>query len=206
MRNKSLMVAVLFAAVSAFPQATEIGKCDGCGPNEASAYVAFEVGPGDYVYENDTGCDQDTDTAISMLVNAYAESQVPGASVYAGPILNEVATQLGNAVKANVGGTLGEWSQAFTGQRTANCAILSLAVPAGAKYTGYRYEAREAGGEWMKCAMGMTDCPIGWSAFRQAPQISWTANGGVAVTTSQEIGSHNSNQRCTIHGLLRATE
>lgn len=53
MRNDWLFAILLLAAVPAQPRATEIGKCGGCKFNEASAYVTFDVGPGDYVYEND---------------------------------------------------------------------------------------------------------------------------------------------------------
>ena len=52
------------------------GQCDSCQANEASATIAYVVGPGDYVYENDPGCDSDTNTAINKLVQACANSQV----------------------------------------------------------------------------------------------------------------------------------
>ena len=50
---------------------------------------------------------------------------------------------------------------------TANCAVMAAAIPAGSQYTGYRYEAREAGGVWQKCSTGIADCPIGWSAYER---------------------------------------
>ena len=183
MRALGLLFLLSVFAAPSFGQATAIGQCDGCSPQEAAASVEFEVGPGDYVYENDPGCDQDTNTAIQQLANAYANSQVPGISLFAGPILNNIGSELGNAIKRSVGGSLGEWAQWFTGQRTANCAVMALAMPKGSRYTGYRYEAREANGAWQKCPTGQIDCPIGWSAFRAAPAITWTGNGGVATST-----------------------
>jgi hypothetical protein len=191
---------ILSMTVSAFGQATAAGQCDSCQANEASATIAYIVGPGDYVYENDPGCDSDTNTAINKLVQAYANSQVPGISLFAGPFLSDVSSQLGNAIKQNVGGSLGDWLQVFTGQRTANCAVMAVAMPAGSKYTGYRYEARETGGGWQKCPTGNTDCPIGWSAYRESPTIRWTDNGGLAVTTFKNwSGDRTREARFTVY-------
>ena len=117
--------------VGAFGQATAAGQCGSCQANEASASVTYVVGPGDYVYENDPGCGSDTNTAINQLVQAYANSQVPGIKLFAGPFLTNVSSELANAIKQNVGGSLGNWLQVFTGQRTANCAVMAVAIPAG---------------------------------------------------------------------------
>jgi hypothetical protein len=194
------VLLIVALAMPVFGQATAAGQCEWCQANEASATVTYVVGPGDYVYQNDPGCDSDTNTAINQLVQAYANSQVPGISLFAGPFLTDGSSQLGNAIKQNVGGSLGDWLQVFTGQRTANCAVMAVAMPAGSQYTAYRYEAREAGGGWQKCPTGTADCPIGWSACREPPNVRWTNNGGIAVTTFKNwSGDRTREARFTVY-------
>jgi hypothetical protein len=65
MRMLILFLLYPLFALPAFGQATGVGQCDGCTQQEAAASVEFEVGPGDYVYENDPGCDGDTGAAIA---------------------------------------------------------------------------------------------------------------------------------------------
>src|SRR5690348_687863 len=138
MRPLLLLLAAMILSSAAFAQATAIGQCDGCKPNEASAYVEYEIGPGEYARINDPGCDENTDSAIHQRVQAYAELQVPGVAQFAGPVIKDVGTQIGRTLRANIGGSLGDLIQTFS-PATANCAAMAVAMPKSAKYTGYRY-------------------------------------------------------------------
>jgi hypothetical protein len=149
------------------------------------------VGPGEYAYKNDPQCDPATNTQIDQIVKAYADSQVPGISYFAGDFLRNVSTQLGSTIKQNIRGTVGELLQPFVGDSVANCAVLTIAIPKGSKYTGYRLEARESGGQWQQCPTGMADCPIGWAAFREEPDATRGNHGGIIFVSTFKNWSHD---------------
>ncbi len=81
-------------------------------------------------------------------------------------------TLAGSAIRADglPAGIAGEGDQQA-------CRLLSVALPAGAKYLGYRYDASDSGGA-ADCMQGQ-DCPIGHAGFAEHAAIERGANGSV---------------------------
>lgn len=64
---------------------------------------------------------------------------------------------------------VGELS-ALAGSFGAGCALLRVDLPAGARYTGFRYEAEGPNGRAADCLAGK-ECPVGASRFVGEPIV-----------------------------------
>lgn len=81
------------------------------------------------------------------------------------------------------------------GELPAGCRVLRVTLPAGARYTGYRYEIQE-GGEGLDCQAGK-DCP-GGGRWPLDPAVSRNA-GGTVVSAAFESGPAVTRER---HAVL----
>lgn len=162
------ITAELFAQGSGLTCAKD-NNCPECKPGECRLWVEQAVGPGDYVYEGDPACAQDTKGQVSAMMRMLADSNVPGLSTYAGPLLDAVSGKIQVFIKDNVRGDIGKFLSAYTNP-AANCQVVSLIVPDNSTPTGYEMWARDAhtspGGE--KCAVGQ-DCAGGWCKWTHFP-------------------------------------
>lgn len=198
--NKFLVSCVLVGFLSAL-QSQEIrskadGNCEECKDNEFAVSAVVEIGPGDYVYENDPSCGNDLNTGLQELIRLYANSQIPGISSYAGPILDGISTALGDTIKTNIHGSLGQWLSPLTNPH-ANCRIVAVIIPKGSQYKGYRLEmcsSEHNFDHWNKYGVG-ADC--GWCKFATEPIVEWTPNGGIVYTTFKNW-SHDRTRRAKI--------
>jgi hypothetical protein len=142
------------------------GDCPSCKPGECKVWVEQKVGPGDYVYTGDPACAQDMNSQAKQLVRALADSQIPGISIWAGPLIDSATGQLQTFIKDNVRGTIGNILSPYTDPR-ANCQIVALVVPYSSEVTGYEVWARDAHAN-EKCTVGQ-DCAGGWCKWTQPP-------------------------------------
>jgi Carboxypeptidase regulatory-like domain len=78
----------------------------------------------------------------------------------------------------------------------AGCHVLRIALPAGARYIGYQYEAREGGGESVLCSVGV-ECPGGAGRWPVNP-VLFEAPSGTVVLAPFENGPGERERRAIL--------
>ena len=184
-RSSIFFAVMLFVSGFAFAQrsATSCAKdhnCPECQPRECMVSVEQFVGPGDYVYEADPACAGDMDSKARNLVAALAESQLPGISTYAGPLIDAATGEALHWIKSNIQGSAGEFLSQYTNPR-ANCQIVGLVIPKRAQVTGYKVFARDNYKD-EKCAIG-NDCAGGWCKWTHDPETIETGSAKFVYST-----------------------
>lgn len=140
----------------------------GCKANESAVVVERWVDHGDYVQESDPSCNRNVSAELLKSGRALADSQIPGASSYAGPLVDEATKQLAGVLAgAQQGGTIGALITSMTGAH-ANCQVLCAVLPVNAQITQTMFFAGDGGkgaGACDKDGTGQSPCFGGWSKF-----------------------------------------
>ena len=131
-----------------------------------SASESWTVGPGDYILDNGVpGCGSNSLQPINEAAQALAAYQAGGIYGALGAVLDTAARAYHPQSQGFVGQVL---DAIYGGNRYANCVPVSVVIPAGARISGYVFEASDWTGS-RACVIGQ-DCQIGWSRF-DSPQI-----------------------------------
>lgn len=177
---KRVMIALAFVLIAGAAYARNVvcakdGNCPRCQPGECMVWTEQVVSNSDYVYTENPSCDGNMDERVQQLVHSLADSQVPGISEYAGPLIDSATNTIVSWIKDNIGGTAGELLSPYTNPH-ASCAIVGVIVPKNAEVTGYSVYARHKSDPAEKCSPG-NDCDKGWCQWTHDPI---TINSGSA--------------------------
>jgi hypothetical protein len=140
----------------------------GCKAGESAVIEERWVDHGDYVNDSDPSCNRNVSAELQKSGRALADSQVPGASTYAGPLIDEGTKQLaGILAGAQQGGALGALITSMTGSH-ANCQVLCAVLPANAQIKQTVFFAGDGdrgAGLCDKDGTGQSPCYNGYSKF-----------------------------------------
>src|SRR5262249_11970102 len=135
------------------------------------------VDHGDYVQESDPSCNRNVSAELLKSGRAFADSQVQGASDYAGPLIDEATKQIAGVLAgAQQGGTIGALITSMTGSH-ANCQVLCAVLPKNAQITETVFNVGDGGlgaGACDKDGTGQSPCFGGWSKFVPMAPVSGT--------------------------------
>jgi hypothetical protein len=125
------------------------------------------VDHGDYAVDNNHPCSVDHAAEIAALSAAVqkAISLKPELALLASPLVNTLATEAVNFI-AHQGGDLGA---ILVPERSANCSIVAVKIPAGATVEAISYMAGDGDRGVSSCpGQPNQDCAVGWCRFDPA--------------------------------------
>lgn len=111
------------------------GNCPQCKPGEWAVTVNLQVAHGQYVYVENPPCAQNINHELEEMASKLADSQIPGISQVAGPVVDLVSDQARSIVSDNVRGFVGELLSKYT-EPSAQCQLVSAVIPPDANITG----------------------------------------------------------------------
>ncbi len=145
------------------------GSCPECKPGEWAVTAEASVAPG-----GAGDCDPGTGDALRETIARLADEPAAGLSRFAGPALlsdrasggetgtalDLVGPELAREIVSGVGALLGTAS---------SCRLVSVSLPRGARFAGFRYEAFD-GADGGDC-QAQQDCPLGDARWPSYPVI-----------------------------------
>ena len=154
--SESVPVEKLSAAVRSW----DLGTCHDCRPGESALSVDVTIPAGS------GGCAPEAEAKLRMAVAEIGSDGVQALRGFFGPLVDQrvqsVTDRLGSVPSQEI-------ETLVAPLQAGSCQVLVAILPASAKFTGYRYEARDfaAGGD---CLPDL-DCPIG--------DAVWIGNPGI---------------------------
>lgn len=135
--------------------------CPECKPGEWSA-ASVEIGG---ALTSGDACPADARELAQQAARRVARAPLGSLKGFAGPAIGGVSPTALELIPASARNAVDE-ALAWSGD---SCRLLAVAIPRGAKFQGFRYEAADGSGQ-ADC-VGDQDCPIGDSTFLGNPGI-----------------------------------